>query len=80
MIHSMSGGVIKDVGSYTFVKVRKTDADAPRWYISDFEVQEGDKVIVPGGDVATVIRVEYNVDGRVTPIPLKRAQKLVSKA
>ena len=37
MIHSMSGGVIKDAGSYTFVKVRFDD-DGIAWYITDFDV------------------------------------------
>ena len=86
MIHSMSGGIIKDYGSYTFVKV-VFDADpekTPFWYISDFAVEEGDRVSAPRGKIdmpstATVLRVEKNVNGQVTPIPLRSAKKLIAK-
>ena len=86
MIHYMGGGVIKDVGSYTFVKV-VFDGDeqrTPYWYISDFPVEVGDLVTAPRGKIdmpssATVIKVESNVNGQVTPIPLRSAKKLISK-
>lgn len=83
MIHSMSGGVIKDAGSYTFVKV-KFDDDGVAWYITDFEVVEGDRVKAPRGiggvsTPAKVMKVEYNVSGQVTPIPLRSAKKLICK-
>ncbi len=43
MIHSMSGGIIKDPGSYTFVKIAFDDdpEKTPYWYVSDFSVAEG---------------------------------------
>ena len=80
----MSGGVIKDVGSYTFVKVTFDDGGIA-WYISDFDVAEGDRVKAPRGvgnigTSATVVKVEYNVNGQVTPVPLKRAKKLICKS
>ena len=86
MIHSMSGGIIKDVGSYTFVKVVFDDDDqkTPYWYISDFSVEIGDSVTAPRGKAnmpaqATVVKVENNANGQVTPIPLRSAKKLISK-
>ncbi len=83
MIHSMSGGIIKDRGAYTFVKVRFEGEERPYWYISDFSVEEGDRVTAPFGRAdmpreATVVKVERNVSGQVTPIPLKAAKKLIS--
>ncbi len=83
MIHSMSGGVIKDVGSYTFVKVVFDGDETPHWYISDFAVAEGDRVSAPRGRAdmpaaATVVKVENNVSGQVTPVPLRSAKKLIS--
>lgn len=83
MIHSMSGGVLSEYGTYTFVKVKITGAEAPYyWYISDFEVNEGDAVCAPfGGGVreGTVLKVEHNVSGQVAPVPVKRVKKLLYK-
>lgn len=83
MIHSMSGGVLSEYDSYTFVKITFEDGGRPYWYVSDFEVSEGDAVTAPfGGAVkrATVIAVEQNVSGQVTPVPLRSVKKLISKA
>lgn len=85
MIHSMSGGILSEVGSYTFVKVVFDGDPAPYWYVADFDVNEGDRVIAPRGraDVptaATVVKVERNVNGQVTPVPLKRVKKLFGMA
>ena len=86
MIHSMGGGIIKDIGSYTFVKVVFDDDESktPYWYISDFSVDVGDRVTAPRGKAdmpscATVVKVENNVNGQVTPIPLRTAKKLIGK-
>lgn len=81
MIHSLSGGIIKDAGSYTFVKVEFDDGT--RWYISDFPVEQGDKVCAPFGKadmpkIGVAVKVENNVSGQVTPIPVKAAKKLIS--
>ena len=81
MIHSLSGGVIKDYGSYTFVKVIFEGEERPYWYIAEFAVEEGDKVTAPFGKAempreATVVKVERSVNGQVTPIPLRSAKKL----
>lgn len=82
MIHSMSGGVIKDPGSYTFVKAEFDDGTLA-WYISDFAVEEGDTVSAPRGrlDTATparVVKVEAGVSGQVTPVPLRSAKRIYS--
>ena len=84
MIHSMSGGVLSEYGTYTFAKVKFDDDERPYWYVCDFEVQEGDIVSAPFGagglgKPATVLRVEQNVSGQVSPIPIKRAKKLLRK-
>ena len=86
MIHSMSGGIIKDAGTYTFVKVVFDDDETktPYWYISDFSVEVGDSVSAPRGKanmvaIATVVKVETNVNGQVTPVPLRSAKKLIAK-
>ncbi len=84
MIHSMSCGVIKDAGSYTFVKVVFDGDETPYWYISEFPVDEGDRVSAPFGRanmprVGRAVRVEKNVSGQVTPIPLRSAKKLISR-
>ncbi len=83
MIHSMSGGIIKDVGSYTFVRVLVDGEEFPRWYITDiFDIEENDRVEVPYGSsaaVGSVVRVEYNVSGQVTPVPIKSAKKIIRK-
>lgn len=82
MIHSMSGGIIKDAGSYTFVKIKFDGDETPRWYISDFDAEEGDRVTAPDANnrpaQATVVRVERNVSGQVAPVPVRRAKKIIS--
>lgn len=82
MIHSMSGGVIKDAGSYTFVKVRFDGEDAAFWYIADMPIAEGDRVKAPRGSLGapftgTVTRVEFGVSGQVTPVPLRSAKRII---
>lgn len=83
MIHSMSGGVLSEFDNHTFVKVTFDDAPTPYWYVTDFEVSVGDRVLAPfgayGGKAATVVRVEENVSGQVAPVPVKRAKKLIKK-
>lgn len=83
MIHSLSGGVIKDAGAFTYVKAVFDGEDTPYWFISDFHVEEGDRVVAPKGkfdmpSAATVLRVENNVSGQVAPVSPKRAKRLIS--
>lgn len=80
----MSGGVLSEYGSYTFAKVKFDGAETPYWYVSDFDVQEGDRVSAPFGagnlsKPATVVKVETNVSGQVAPVPIKRVKKLICK-
>lgn len=84
MIHSMSGGVLDEYGVYTFAKVKFDGDDRPYWYISDFEIAEGDRVSAPFGvgglsKPATVVAVEHNVSAQVSPVPIKRAKRLLQK-
>ena len=84
MIHSMSGGVLSEWGSYTFVKVVFDGSETPYWYVSDFDVEQGDRVSAPFGvgglgKTATVVKVEHNVSGQVAPVPFKRVKKLLAK-
>ncbi|MDE7106950.1 MAG: hypothetical protein K2O39_01360 [Clostridiales bacterium] len=84
MIHSMSGGVLSEYGTYTFVKVKFDGDERPYWYVCDFDVQEGDMVSAPFGvsglgKPAIVLRVEHNVSGQVAPVPIKRAKQLLQK-
>lgn len=83
MIHSMSGGVLSEFDNYTFVKV-VFDGSTPYWFVTDFEVSEGDRVLAPFGaggigKAATVVKVENNVSGQVSPVPIKRVKKLIKK-
>lgn len=85
MIHSMSGGILSELGSYTFVKVAFDGMPAPYWYVADFDVQEGDRVKAPYGAsnaarVGTAVKVERNVGGQVTPVPLNRVKRLIGIA
>lgn len=80
----MSGGVLSEYGSYTFVKILFDGDESPRWFVSDFDVAEGDRVRAPYGVAglgrdATVLKVEQNVSGQVAPVPVKRAKKLLCK-
>ena len=84
MIHSMSGGVLSELDNYMFVKVVFEGSATPYWYVTDFEVTEGDKVLAPFGaggigKTATVVKVENNVSGQVAPVPVKRVKKLIKK-
>ena len=73
MIHSLSGGVIKDGGRHTFVKVKFDDGEE-RWYLSDeFSPLNGMKVAVNYN-----VRVDTNLSGQATPIPVKRAESVIS--
>lgn len=82
MIHYMGGGVLSEYDSYTFVKVIFDGDEKPYWFVSEYEVQEGDRVTAPYGAAglgreATVVKVEQNVSGQVAPIPVKRAKRIL---
>ena len=79
MIHSLSGGVIKENDEFTFVKVEIDGA--PYWYLSPFStVKEGDKVIVPYGKKelprhAVVVKVE-TCNEQCSPVPMNRIKEI----
>lgn len=82
MIHSLSGGVICDVGIYSFAKVELTEGfDEGRsfWYLNEFpELKEGDAVRVPRGRMTVlgkVVRIEENSE-QTAPVPMNRIQSI----
>ena len=80
MIHSLSGGSIKDVGNHTFVKIEREDQTDPLWLICDgFKVDVGSTVVFEDKrgwlKRAQVILVDRNVSGQTPPIPLNRIGK-----
>jgi len=82
MIHSMSGGVIRDYENliYCFVQIEGASEDSKRWYISPFIfIKPGDRVEVPTGKTtsyAEVLRVE-NVTAQTAPFPVKYTQEII---
>lgn len=82
MIHSLSGGVIREKKYFDFAKVR-FDSGEIYWYISTFEdLKAGDRVLVPVGrnneeTEAFVIRIDKHISEQVSPIPAKRAKKII---
>lgn len=79
MIHSLSGGVIKENGKHTFVKVEIEGR--PYWYLSLFStVREGDRVSVPFGKgelprEAVVLKVE-EAEEQCAPYPMNRIREI----
>ena len=77
MIHSMSGGILAENESYTFVKVEAEGT--PRWYLSPTsKIKAGDSVLVPfSGRTITgkVLRVE-ECTRQTAPVPVKRVQSV----
>lgn len=84
MIHSLSGGVLSEDGYHTVVKVGLVGEEKSGYFLcDDFRVAVGDKVIVEtfGGGTAEgeVIRVDKNVSEKCSPVPIKRARKVLKK-
>ena len=86
MIHSLSGGVLDGDGYHTIVKVNVDYQGEKRvgYYICDeFRVVAGDKVIVETRDGFTsegeVLKVDKNVSEKCSPVPIKRALKIIKK-
>lgn len=81
MIHSLSGGVISEVGYHTFVKLtfdHPVYGDRPYWYLCPFpEAEEGDSALAPVGRQntllkGTIVKVERNVSAQCSPVPMNR--------
>lgn len=79
MIHSLSGGVIRENGSYTFVKVQVEGELL--WYLSPTsKVEAGARVSVPygRGDLpreGRVVKVE-SANAQCAPCPMNRIREL----
>lgn len=80
MIHSLSGGVIREKKYFDFAKV-KLETGEIYWYISTIKtLKPGDMVAVPYGNgeaKAFVIRIDKHISEQVSPIPVKRAKKVL---
>ncbi len=79
MIHSLSGGVIKENGYYTFVKAEIDGA--PYWFIAPDGTEAGDKIIAPVGKreilrEGIVLKAEHNVSQQCAPFPMNRMKKV----
>ena len=87
MIHSLSGGIMKDKKVFDYVKVELQDDyySGTFWYISNIKgLKEGDLVLVPfkNGDLslkAKVLRVDKNVKEENFPIKTKKMGQIISK-
>lgn len=84
MIHSLAGGVIKENGVHTFIKV---DVDgAPCWYLAGEEADAGDFALVPFGRSGAlrqgeIVKVEVCSE-QTAPYPMNRikaAEKIFRK-
>lgn len=89
MIHSLAGGSIRDINYLDFAKVEILEGAQKGcwfWYITDIpNLNEFDEVLVPLGVSNTktrgkVLRLDYSVSSQVSPIPIKKAKKIISKA
>lgn len=85
MIHSLSGGIIKDNEPVDFAKVKLIKEEQIAWYLCTHlpQLQVGDTVLVPFGsqqelNEAIVIRIDKQISPQVTPIPLKHAKRIHS--
>ncbi len=84
MIHSMSGGVVKEAEFFDGAKVRLEESGEIFWFINPFpNLKEGDSVIVPVGrteaeKVAVVLKIQKHISTQVSPVPYKRMKKILS--
>ena len=81
MIHSLSGGVIQQIDYYNFAKVL-LDNGEPRYYIYNFPLNIGDKVLVPFGrstQTGVVQKLLQNISARQAPMPIKHMQEIIKK-
>lgn len=82
MIHSLSGGVIRDNFKHTFLKVEIDGA--PYWYLSPTSgIEAGEWVSVPfgRGDLpreGVVLKVE-EADAQCAPVPMNRIREIYGK-
>ncbi len=87
MIHSLAGGVIKDLSILDYAKViilEGENAGQTRWYAYDIiDLKINDIVLVPSGFVKTekakVLKIERNLSAQTAPIPSKKVQYIIEK-
>ena len=87
MIHSLSGGVMKEKQVFDFAKVEILDDyySGVFWYVSTIKgLKENDIVLVPFKDgsitlKAKVLRVDKNVKEQNFPIPIKKLKNIIGK-
>lgn len=84
MIHSLSGGTIKDIGFYNFAKVALESGEV-MFFIYNIPLEVGDKVVVPVGKTnkpttATVLSLKPNISSRLAPFPVKHMKEIIKKA
>ncbi len=87
MIHSLAGGIVKDLQYNDFAKVKIVQDGmyfgSIFWYINPFKgLNEGDLVVVPVGVnnakfKAEVLRVDKNVSIQTSPVPIKRCKSII---
>jgi hypothetical protein len=84
MIHSLSGGVIAENGTHTFVKVIFSDdplyGDRPYWYLCPFSgAKEGDHVLAAvgrrTGAEGVILKVE-ECSTQCAPFPMNRITEI----
>lgn len=79
MIHSLSGGVIAENGTFTFAKIELDGA--PYWYLAPDGVRAGDRAVVPFGKreilrEGTVLKTEV-CSAQCAPVPMNRIRSVV---
>ncbi len=84
MIHSLAGGVLDGNDSHTLVKVKIDGEGRTGYYLCDeFRPSVGDRVIVETRAVGTeqgeVLKVDKNVSEKCSPVPIKRALRVLKK-
>lgn len=88
MIHSLAGGSIRDISYLDFAKVEILEGVQKGswfWYIADIpNLKALDEVMVPLGinnqkTRGKVLRIDYGVSSQNSPVPTKRAKKIISK-
>ena len=83
MIHSLSGGTIKDIGFHNFAKVELKTGEI-MFFVYTIPLQIGDQVLVPVGKTntpthATVLSLKPNVSDRLAPFPIKHMKEIIKK-
>ncbi|MGN1201562.1 MAG: hypothetical protein ACI4R8_04860 [Candidatus Caccovivens sp.] len=85
MIHSMSGGVVREKKFYDFAKVQLEISGETRFFIcNDKNLKEGDCVLVPYGkndllEKGKILRIDRNVNEQVAPMPVGRMKEIFGK-